>query len=76
MKNLVIFTVFSIVIYKGKSNSKWSQYTKFSHPEPRKIFKNFGSLRSCSKPIKTKIKINLYHHKNPGKIERSSESHI
>ena len=29
MKNQVICTVFSIVIYKGKSNSKWSKYTKF-----------------------------------------------
>ena len=31
MKNQAICTVFYIhlVIYKGKSNSKWSQYTKF-----------------------------------------------
>ena len=45
-----------------------TEYTKFSHFEQRKNFKKFGSLRSCSKPIKTKIKINLYDHKDPGKL--------
>ena len=49
-----------------------TEYTKFSHSEPRKIFKNFGSLRYCSKPIKTKIKINLYHHKNPENYGKKS----
>ena len=68
MKNQAICTVFSMKIYKGKSNSKWPQYTKIADFESRTIFKKFGSLRSCSKPIKTKIKINLYHHKNPGKL--------
>ena len=68
MKNQANFARFSIIIYKGNSYSKWSKYTKFSHREPRKKFKKFGSLRNCSKPIKTKIKINLYDHKNPGKI--------
>ena len=45
-----------------------TEYTKLSHFEPRKIFKKFGSLRNCSKPITTKIKMNLYDHKNPGKL--------
>ena len=33
MKNTVKSTVFSIEIYKGKFNSKWSFYTKFSKTE-------------------------------------------
>ena len=68
MENQADFAEFSIIIYKGNSYSKWSEYTKFSHAEPRKIFKKFGSLRYCSKPIKTKIKIKHYRHKNPGKL--------
>ena len=68
MKNQANFAGFSIIIYKGNSYSKWSKYTKISHVEPIKIFKKFVSLRYCSKPIKTKIKINHYHHKNPGKL--------
>ena len=51
-----------------------TEYTKFSHFEPRFFFKKFGSLRYCSKPIKTKIKINLYHHKNPGKQKKSASA--
>ena len=31
--------------------------------------------RVLQKPYKTKIKINLYHHKNPGKLYRSSQNH-
>ena len=68
MENQVNFAVFSLVIYKGNSYSKWSKYTKFARLEPRKKIKKFGSLRNCSKPITTKIKINLYDHKNPGKL--------
>ena len=68
MKNQSLFAGFSTIIYKGNSYSKCPKYTKFSHVEPRKFFKNFGSLRYCSKPITTKIKINLYDHKNPGKL--------
>ena len=61
MKNLVIFTVFSMVIYKGKSYSKWFKYTKFSdfrdamalqkspQPQPcRKTYQNQNKNQSLS----------------------------
>ena len=34
----------------------------------RFAFKKFRLAEFCSKPIKTKIKITLYTHKNPGKL--------
>ena len=37
MKNTVICTVFLIEIYKGKSNSKWSFYTKFPKTESKGV---------------------------------------
>ena len=43
-------------------------YTKFPKTEPRFAFKKFRLAEFCSKPIKTKIKITLYTHKNPGKL--------
>ena len=68
MKNTVKSTVFSIEIYKGKFNSKWSFYTKFSKTEGGTSYKKLKLAGFCEKPIKTKIKINLYVHKNPGKL--------
>ena len=44
------------------------KYTKFSNLEPRFTFKKFRLAEFCSKPIKTGVKINLYTHKNPGKL--------
>ena len=42
--------------------------TKFSKLSRGTIYKKFRLAGFCEKPIKTKIKINLYHHKNPGKL--------
>ena len=39
-----------------------------SNLESRFAFKKIVSLRSCPKSIKTGVKINLYTHKNPGKL--------
>ena len=44
MKNIVKSTVFSIEIYKGKFNSKWSFYTKFPKTEP------MGELQKIKAP--------------------------
>ena len=63
-----IYSVFSIVIYKGEFNSKWSKYTKFSKSEPTSNYKKFRLPGFCEKPYETKIKITHYHHKNPGKL--------
>ena len=57
-----------MIIYKGKFNSKWFDYTKFSKLSRGTIYKKFRLAGLCEKPIKTKIKINLYVHKNPGKL--------
>ena len=65
---MVICAAFSTVIYKGKFNSKWTKYTKFSKTEPIANYKKLKLAGFCEKPIKTKIKITHNHHKNPGKI--------
>ena len=74
MENTVICTVFSIVIYKGKFNSKWSKYTKFAKLSRGTSYKKLKLPGFCEKPYKTKIKINLYHHKNPGKLCKKFQS--
>ena len=76
MKNLAIFTVFSIEIYKGKSYSKWFNYTKFPKIARRGDFQKFSRLRFWVSPNKTGIFPKVHDQENPGKIERSSESHI
>ena len=64
-----------MIIYKGKFNSKWSKHTKFTKTEPIANYKKLKLAGFCEKPIKTKIKIKLNHHKNPGKIRRSFQIH-
>ena len=68
MQNIAFCSVSSIVIYKGTFNSKWSKYTKFSNLGQLASYKKFKLAGFCGKPCKTKIKINLYHHNNPGKL--------
>ena len=58
-----------MIIYKWSNTlnsqklSQWASYKKLKLPG------------FCENPIKTKIKINLYVHKNPGKILRSFQIH-
>ena len=68
MQNIAFCTVFSIVIYKGNFNSKWSKYTKFSNLNQLASYKKLKLPGFCEKPCRTKIKITLNHHKNPGKL--------
>ena len=44
------------------------KYTKFSKLSRGTTYKKLKLAEFCEKPIKTKIKINLYVHKNPGKL--------
>ena len=55
MKNTVKSTVFSIEIYKGKFNSKWSKYPKFSNLSQLKNYKKFWLPGFCENPYETKI---------------------
>ena len=74
MKNLVIFTVFSVVIYKGKSYSKWFNYTKFPKIARRGDFQKISRLRYWVSTHKTGIFPKVHVQENPGKIERNSEN--
>ena len=68
MEKTVQNAIFFIDIYKGNFNSKLSKYTKFSNLGQLASYKKLKLAGFCEKPCKTKIKINLYHHKNPGKL--------
>ena len=51
------------------------KYTKFSKLSRGTIYKKLKLAEFCEKPIKTKIKINLYVHKNPGKLSTRFQNH-
>ena len=68
MKNMVICAACSAVMYKGKLNSKWQNTLNSQKLSQWASYKKLKLAGFCEKPIKTKIKINLYDHKNPGKL--------
>ena len=65
---MVICTAFYAVIYKGKLYSKWSNTLNSQKLSQWASYKKLKLAGFCEKPIKTKIKINLYVRKNPGKL--------
>ena len=54
MQNIAFCSVFSIVIYKGDFNSKWSKYTKFSNLRQLRNYKKFRLPGFCENPMKPK----------------------
>ena len=72
---MVISAAFYAVIYKGKLYSKWSNTLNSQKLSQWASYKKFRLSGFCEKPTKTKIKTNLYDHKNPGKIQKSFENH-